>query len=197
MKYLLLLPVLLLALLQGCATSRPEMHIQAPLPIPAPASVIVFEATPDPVAEQKLKETNDLYDKGDYARVVTILSANKDVWNGTVAQRLQAHKLLAFSYCLTRRQAFCEQQFGAALRLDPLFDLKLSERNHPQWGPAFEQAKGSVLVQVERPAQNANRPTWSLSPPPLSDSVNSGINLSITPSIGVDLPKTIPPIKLN
>ncbi len=152
---------MLLVLLQGCAT-KPEPQAVQPTPVPPQ----VFEASPDPLAEQKLREVNDLYDRGDYGRVISVLITNRDVWNGTVSQRMQGHKLLAFSYCLTKRQVFCEQQFAAALRLDPQFELKLAERNHPQWGPAFDKAKGTVLVPVERPIQSQPQPksTWSPSP---------------------------------
>ncbi len=205
MKYTIPL-IILLALLQGCTTpmrtSQPDTVIQ-----PAPIQPQIFEASPDPLAEQKLRETNELYDRGDYGRVISALTANRDVWNGTVAQRMQAHKLLAFSYCLTKRQAFCEQQFAAALRLDPQFELKLAERNHPQWGPAFDKAKGTVLVPVERPIQSQTRSNWSptqtnnSSSSSSSSNSSSGISINVNPGSGVDsvkssLPQSIP-VRIN
>ena len=209
MKYTIPL-ILLLALLQGCVTP-PRSSQPDPVIAPAPIPVQVFEASPDPLAEQKLREANDLYDRGDYVRVISILIANRDIWNGTVAQRMQGHKLLAFSYCLTKRQPFCEQQFAAALRLDPQFELKLAERNHPQWGPAFDKAKGTVLVPVERPVQSQARSNWSSSQTGNSSSSSStgntsstsssGITINVSPGAGVDsakssLPQSIP-VRIN
>lgn len=204
MKYTIPM-IILLTLLQGCVAptrvSQPEPVLQ-----PAPVMTQVFEASPDPLAEQKLHETNDLYDRGDYGRVISALITNRDVWNGTVGQRMQAHKLLAFSYCLTKRQAFCEQQFAAALRLDPQFELKLAERNHPQWGPAFDKAKGTVLVPVERPIPSQARPTWSPSQSGNSSSgssssnSSSGISINVNPSLGPESVKSMPqsiPVRIN
>ena len=52
-----------------------------------------------------------------------------------------ALKYLAFSFCVTRRQAQCQAQFENALKLDPAFDLEPAERGHPLWGPVFERVK--------------------------------------------------------
>lgn len=203
MKYAIPL-IIILSLMQGC-TAPARVSQAEPVIVPAPIMTQAFEASPDPLAEQKLHESNDLYERGDYGRVISVLITNRDVWNGTINQRLAAHKLLAFSYCLTKRQAFCEQQFAAALRLDPLFDLKLAERNHPQWGPAFEKAKGTVLVPVERqiPAQ-ARSTTWSPTQTGNSSSGSSngstGISINVNPGIGPDSVKSMPqsiPVRIN
>ena len=203
MKYAIPL-IIILSLIQGC-TAPARVAQPDPVIVPAPIMTQAFEASPDPLAEQKLHESNDLYERGDYGRVISVLVANRDVWNGTINQRLAAHKLLAFSYCLTKRQAFCEQQFAAALRLDPLFDLKLAERNHPQWGPAFEKAKGTVLVPVERPIPAQARSTWSPTQAGNSSSGSSsnsstGISINVNPSIGPDSVKSLPqsiPVRIN
>lgn len=202
MKYTL--PLLMLAaLLQGCVTAPRQERLEPVVLVPQTQAVQLpmFEASPDPLAEQKLREVGELYDRGDYNRVVLQLNNNRDVWYGTVAQRLQGHKLLAFSYCLTKRQALCEQQFSAAVRLDPQFDLKLAERNHPQWGPAFEKAKGSVLVQIDRSGPNQSRSTWSPSQAGTgssSGSSNSGISINVNPGgvESVKLPQSIP-VRIN
>jgi hypothetical protein len=47
---------------------------------------------------------------------------------------------MAFSYCVSARQALCKQQFEKALKLDPAFSLAPGEHGHPLWGPVFERA---------------------------------------------------------
>lgn len=167
MEKRILFGALLALLLQACATPRND--VPPPTAAAAPAPAPVFDVTPDPIAEQKLREVGELYERGDYPRVVSALLNTHEVWNGTIAQRMQGHKLLAFSACLSRKQPLCEQQFAAALRLNPKFELTVAERSHPQWGPAFDKAKGEVLVAVDRnslpPAQaNARRDAGSGKP---------------------------------
>jgi len=193
MQKRILICALLALLLQACATPRND--IPPPVATPAPAPAPVFDVTPDPIAEQKLREVAELYERGDYARVVATLLNTHDVWNGTVSQRMQGHKLLAFSACLTRKQPLCEQHFAAALRLNPKFELTVAERSHPQWGPAFDKAKGEVLVAVDRSAAPVNtvRRDAGASKPGMNVSVNTdaikapSVDAIKTPSISVPI----------
>ena len=53
-------------------------------------------------------------------------------------------KYLAFSYCVTNRRTLCQQQFEAALRVDPRFELAPAERGHPIWKVHYERAKQAL-----------------------------------------------------
>ena len=90
--------------------------------------------------DDALREGIALYDKGDYNGAIRRLSGS-DMNGAGQRERLAALKYTAFSYCLTGRQALCRQTFDRAFQLDPSFDLGPGEHGHPQWGPAFAQAK--------------------------------------------------------
>jgi len=92
-------------------------------------------------AQLALNEGVDLYDRGDYNGTVKRLATANEIWTGNKAIQVQALKYMAFSYCLTGRQALCRQQFEKALRINPAFDLAPGEKGHPLWSPVFEQAK--------------------------------------------------------
>ena len=60
-----------------------------------------------------------------------------------VAERVQAHKYLAFIACVSGRQLTCREEFAIALKLDPSFELDEAESGHPIWGPVFRSAKAA------------------------------------------------------
>lgn len=91
-------------------------------------------------AQQSLTAGIDAYNRGDYKTAIKRLTAPEMAGADKSAQ-LAAHKYAAFSYCVTKRQKQCRQQFANAFRLDPTFDLAAGEKGHPLWAPAFEFAK--------------------------------------------------------
>jgi hypothetical protein len=112
--------------------------------------------TPPPAAgptaaERALSAGVALYEAGDYAGAIRVLTGAKEIWDeapapGARAAKLAARKYIAFSYCVTNRRTLCRQQFVDALALDPAFDLEPTERTHPLWGPEFERAKKQALA---------------------------------------------------
>ncbi|WP_175754552.1 TssQ family T6SS-associated lipoprotein [Burkholderia ambifaria] len=81
------------------------------------------------------------YGAGDYGRTIAILSRAKEIDGADTDTQVAAHKLLAFSYCVTNRSAQCRAEFAKILDLNPRFDLSPAEKGHPIWGPAFEFAR--------------------------------------------------------
>ena len=138
-------------ILSGCDTI-------APIIAPKPAPVAHKAPTPTPPrpapgtpgnpippgsaqADQgALMDGIELYNKGSYNEAIKRLAA-PEIALGTKADRLQALKYTAFSYCVTSRQTLCRQQFEKAFKLDPAFDLQAGEHGHPLWTPQFEKAK--------------------------------------------------------
>ncbi|WP_175685685.1 TssQ family T6SS-associated lipoprotein [Burkholderia anthina] len=81
------------------------------------------------------------YGAGDYGRTIAILSRAKEIDGADTDTQVAAHKLLAFSYCVTNRITQCRAEFSKILDLNPRFDLSPAEKGHPIWGPAFEFAR--------------------------------------------------------
>jgi len=61
------------------------------------------------------------------------------------ADKVTAHKYLAFIDCASARERECRDQFAAALALDPRLELTRAEAGHPVWGPAFRSVKATVV----------------------------------------------------
>jgi Tfp pilus assembly protein PilF len=59
----------------------------------------------------------------------------------TDADRVTAHKYLAFIHCVSKRERQCRGHFRSALDINPNFELDRSEAGHPMWGPVFRSVK--------------------------------------------------------
>jgi hypothetical protein len=139
-----------LILLAGCAVEQKPPVVDAAVPTSVqPEKTVTPPRIPDsktplappPIAKSPLNEGIDLYDKGDYNGAIKHLTGAADIWSADKATQISALKYIAFSYCVTGRQALCRQQFEKALKLDPAFDLAAGEKGHPLWAPSFERAK--------------------------------------------------------
>ena len=138
-------------ILSGCDTIAPiiapkpaPVAHKAPTPTP-PRPAPGTPGNPNPPSagqadQGALKDGIELYNKGSYNEAIKRLAA-PEIALGTKADRLQALKYTAFSYCVTSRQTLGRQQFEKAFKLDPAFDLQAGEHGHPLWTPQFEKAK--------------------------------------------------------
>ncbi len=116
------------ALLAGCtgiATLKPE----------APATAEALE---------QLQQVRDQYSAGRYGDVIRGVATSDALAASTKAVRIEAYKLQAFSYCVTRYTQLCEDSFARILVLDPAFALAPNEAGHPAWGPAFQRARAQA-----------------------------------------------------
>jgi Tfp pilus assembly protein PilF len=57
------------------------------------------------------------------------------------ADRVKAHKHIAFIHCISERTAACREEFRKALTIDPGMELAPAEAGHPSWGPVFRAVK--------------------------------------------------------
>jgi len=154
-------------LLAGCQSPAPVAQPeQQPAPEPEPAPPLVPVAPVSPPAptpgERALADGVALYDAGNFNGAIKQLRGAKEIWSdvatpAATANKVAAHKYLAFSYCVTKRLSQCRQQFVDALKLDAAFMLTPAEKAHPMWGPEFEHAK----KQASAPAPPAKRKTPS------------------------------------
>ncbi len=92
----------------------------------------------------QLQQVRDTYGAGRYGEVIRTVATSDVLASSTKAVRIEAYKLQAFSYCVSRYAQLCEDSFVRILTLDPSFDLAPNEAGHPSWGPAFQRARAQV-----------------------------------------------------
>jgi Tfp pilus assembly protein PilF len=81
------------------------------------------------------------YEDANYTEAARLLQSALDQGLG-MSEQVTAHKYLAFIHCVSGRERRCRDEFRAALKIDPSFELAANEAGHPIWGPAFRAAKG-------------------------------------------------------
>lgn len=91
--------------------------------------------------EQTLQNGVRQYEEGNYNEASRLLQVSLDQGLGKTDQ-VRAHKYLAFIHCVSGRDARCRDEFRAALKIDPSFELAANEAGHPIWGPVFRSVKG-------------------------------------------------------
>ena len=90
--------------------------------------------------EKLMQDGMKSYEDADYTKAIkSFQDALKEAL--TEQNQMTAHKMLAFSYCLTNRTTLCRAEFEANFKLDANFDLAPAEAGHPAWGPSFRTVK--------------------------------------------------------
>lgn len=102
------------------------------------------EKPPTPEALAQLQQVRDQYSAGRYGEVIRQVAKSDELASSSKAVRIEAYKLQAFSYCVSRYAQLCEDSFARILLLDPAFELAPNEAGHPVWGPVFQRAKGQA-----------------------------------------------------
>jgi len=93
-----------------------------------------------PKGGQDLADGIKQYEDANYSEAARLLQLSLDQGLGRDEQ-VTAHKYLAFIHCISGREQRCREEFRAALKIDPSFELAANEAGHPIWGPAFRSAK--------------------------------------------------------
>ncbi len=91
--------------------------------------------------EQDLASGIRLYEDGNYGDSARLLQSSLDEGLSGKSDQVNAHKYLAFIHCVSGREAQCRNEFRAALKVDPSFELAANEAGHPTWGPVFRSVK--------------------------------------------------------
>jgi len=94
-----------------------------------------------PKGGQDLADGIKQYEDANYSEAARLLQSGLDQGLGS-NDEVKAHKYLAFIHCISGREQRCRDEFRAALKIDPSFELAANEAGHPIWGPAFRSAKG-------------------------------------------------------
>jgi tetratricopeptide (TPR) repeat protein len=93
------------------------------------------------------------YEVGEYDNAVKSLSASLEHGMLSKAQQARARKYLAFSHCVSQREALCRDEFRKAFEIYPEFALTSAEDGHPIWGPVYRSVRTQLIA--EREAQQA------------------------------------------
>jgi Tfp pilus assembly protein PilF len=93
-----------------------------------------------PKGGQDLANGIKQYEDANYGEAARLLQSSLDQGLGSDDQ-VKAHKYLAFIHCVSGREQRCRDEFRAALKINPSFELAPNEADHPIWGPAFRSAK--------------------------------------------------------
>jgi Tfp pilus assembly protein PilF len=80
------------------------------------------------------------YEEANYSEAARLLQSSLNQGLGT-GDQVKAHKYLAFIHCVSGRDRRCRDEFRAALKIDPSFELAANEAGHPIWGPVFRTVK--------------------------------------------------------
>ena len=102
------------------------------------------ESPPSAEALAQLQQVRDTYGAGRYGEVIRTVATSDALTSSTKAVRIEAYKLQAFSYCVSRYAQLCQDSFARILALDPAFELAPNEAGHPSWGPVFQQARNQA-----------------------------------------------------
>lgn len=126
-RLFIIISVLLLLLATGCSS--------------APIRTVGLDRISIRKADRELSAGIRNYEDGNYKTAAKNLQTALDLGLTFKSDAVQAHKYLAFIYCLSERQKQCRDEFKKTLEKDNNFDLKPAEAGHPIWGPIFRAVK--------------------------------------------------------
>jgi Tfp pilus assembly protein PilF len=110
-------------------------------------------ATPEAAAsskgEQELERAVKSYEEGAHKNAARQFQAALDFGLDSKADRVTAHKYLAFIVCVSGREKSCRDEFRKALDVDPSFELGPAEIGHPVWGPVFRSVKSDAVAKAK------------------------------------------------
>ncbi len=117
----------MILLLSGCAGVMPPQGFK-------------FGQVPESKGTHLLDEGIKSYTDGSYREAVGKLQGALNAGLSD-PDKVMAHKFLAFTYCISRRETLCREEFTKALTIDPKFELTPAEAGHPMWGTVFRSVK--------------------------------------------------------
>lgn len=118
------------ALLAGGCQSEPFRNLQANM------RSLFGEVKGEPALAAGIRQ----YEQGKYAESAE--SLHGALYQGlSSADRVKAHKYLAFINCVSGRPAACREEFRRALAINPSLELSAAESGHPIWGPVFRSVR--------------------------------------------------------
>jgi len=116
---------------------------------PAPAAPQITEDVLRERATEQLATGVKQYEAGEYENAVKSLTASLEHGMLSKMQQARARKYIAFSYCVSGRDALCRDEFRKAFEIYPDFSLTPAEDGHPIWGPVYRDVRTQLISERE------------------------------------------------
>jgi hypothetical protein len=116
---------------------------------PAQAAPQITESVLRERATEQLAAGVKQYESGDYDNAVKSLTGSLEHGMLSKAEQARARKYLAFSHCVSQREALCRDEFRKAFEIYPDFSLTSAEDGHPSWGPVYRNVRTQLIAERE------------------------------------------------
>jgi tetratricopeptide (TPR) repeat protein len=116
---------------------------------PAPAAPQITEVSLRARANEQLAQGIKQYNDGEYDNAVKTLNASLEHGLLSKVDASRARKYLAFSHCVSNREAQCRAEFRKAFEINPEFALTPAEDGHPIWGPVYRNVRTQLIAERE------------------------------------------------
>ena len=142
----------------------------APTDKPAPAAPQITEDVLRARATEQLTLGVRQYEAGDYDSAVKTLGASLEHGMLSKTDQSRARKYLAFTHCVSGREAQCRAEFRRAFEINTDFALTPAEDGHPIWGPVYRSVRTQLIAEREA---SQRKPSASL--PPAEAALQDGL----------------------
>jgi tetratricopeptide (TPR) repeat protein len=116
---------------------------------PAPPAPQITEDSLRNRATDQLAAGIRQYNDGEYDNAVKSLGSSLEHGLLSKVDASRARKYLAFSHCVSNREAQCRAEFRKAFEINPDFSLSPAEDGHPIWGPVYRNVRTQLIAERE------------------------------------------------
>jgi len=116
---------------------------------PAPVAPQITEDVLRTRAAEQLLLGIRQYESGEFENAVKTLGSSLEHGMLSKADQSRARKYLAFSHCVSAREASCRTEFRRAFEINPEFTLTPAEDGHPIWGPVYRSVRTQLIAERE------------------------------------------------
>src|SRR5258706_11958103 len=152
---------LAVAAVSPLVTGCPEMPTK-----PAPAAPQITEESLRTRANEQLALGIKQYNDGEFDNAVKTLNASLEHGLLSKVDASRARKYIAFSHCVSNREAQCRAEFRKAFEINPEFALSPAEDGHPAWGPVYRNVRTQLIAEreasVRKPSASLDKPEQTL-----------------------------------
>jgi tetratricopeptide (TPR) repeat protein len=89
------------------------------------------------------------YNGGDFDNAVKSLTGSLEHGMLSKTDQSRARKYLAFTHCVSNREAQCRDEFRKAFEINSDFSLTAAEDGHPIWGPIYRNVRTQLIAERE------------------------------------------------